>query len=430
MKAANPQHPSKSLFGSAHQSGVAAVGKILKPGFKSIVLGGSTGIGYGHADLHSKLGGEVLVVGSSDVVHVAAANLRKVHGAKVTSAQVDLSDAAAVKQFLSSPAYDRFQDANILVASAGIAVKDNDPAAQIDKMMRIKEMGVRNITTDFAKRAQHGDRNVDILYVSSISSVMPTPNVVHYGRSNRAHNEDAARLSRLDGVDAFSVASGLVPTRLTSSALGNEAAIMRCWGDALPDAVLQMTLDPLNARKRLAGQNGDLAHKNIESGDTFLTGNPINAKMYQAYRAAQQMLSPDQMRTWLSHMGQMQEFLANLPPDIATKLDDRIVEGLKGMESMMDMTLTAGGAPEGWGKAMSVVGAGAGGLCGMMFGIPGAVIGASLGSAMWQGAGKSLARGVVSTGAQNVGFPMALKNAQQYLADLKNEAKKLGYRGP
>lgn len=149
----------------------------------AIVTGGSAGIGLEFARLLARDNHDLLISGSSDRVHDAAAELRTL-GADVVAVKSDLSTEEGTDAVLSA-ATATGRPADVAILNAGIAICGAFQGIPLDRHLQLISLNVISpVRLTYALIPQMvANGGGKIMLVSSLSATTPTPYETVYGPS-------------------------------------------------------------------------------------------------------------------------------------------------------------------------------------------------------------------------------------------------------
>jgi short-subunit dehydrogenase len=191
--------------------------------FASIVItGASSGIGEALALEYAAPGVALALSGRDGERLNAVAESCRTRGAAVDAVAVDVTDRAALADWLT-----RFDDAHpvdLLVANAGVSIdKDNsslDDFSIVRQTMAVNVDGVFNTVEPLIGRMM-GRRRGQIALVSSLASFIGLPYSASYNASKaavRVWGESIRYVLKKHGVGVSVICPGFVTTRLTANA--------------------------------------------------------------------------------------------------------------------------------------------------------------------------------------------------------------------
>jgi len=191
--------------------------------FASIVItGASSGIGEALALEYAAPGVALALSGRDGERLNAVAESCRTRGAAVDAVAVDVTDRAALADWLT-----RFDDAHpvdLLIANAGVSIdKDNsslDDFSIVRQTMAVNVDGVFNTVEPLIGRMM-GRRRGQIALVSSLASFIGLPYSASYNASKaavRVWGESIRYVLKKHGVGVSVICPGFVTTRLTANA--------------------------------------------------------------------------------------------------------------------------------------------------------------------------------------------------------------------
>ena len=191
--------------------------------FASIVItGASSGIGEALALEYAAPGVALALSGRDGERLNAVAESCRTRGAAVDAVAVDVTDRAALADWLT-----RFDDAHpvdLLIANAGVSIdKDNsslDDFSIVRRTMAVNVDGVFNTVEPLIGRMM-ARRRGQIALVSSLASFIGLPYSASYNASKaavRVWGESIRYVLKKHGVGVSVICPGFVSTRLTASA--------------------------------------------------------------------------------------------------------------------------------------------------------------------------------------------------------------------
>lgn len=205
----------------------------------ALVTGGNSGIGLGMAEGLAQHGATVIIWGTNAARNAEAAEHLRSHGGEVRSAQIDVSDEAAVTAGIKA-IVDEFGRLDQAIANAGIAIsrKSVFDISEAD-FQRIEAVNVHGVLFTLREAARHmverheaGDSGGSLVGISSVSAIHGAARNQHYAATKGAVvamiRAMAVELARY-GITANSVLPGWTRSGMTEG--------LQSW-DKFTDAVI------------------------------------------------------------------------------------------------------------------------------------------------------------------------------------------------
>ena len=205
----------------------------------ALVTGGNSGIGLGMAEGLAQHGATVIIWGTNAAHNAEAAEQLRSHGGEVRSAQIDVSDEAAVTAGIKG-IVDEFGRLDQAIANAGISIsrKSVFDISEAD-FQRIEAVNVHGVLFTLREAARHmverheaGDSGGSLVGISSVSAIHGAARNQHYAATKGAVvamiRAMAVELARY-GITANSVLPGWTRSGMTEGLQG--------W-DKFTDAVI------------------------------------------------------------------------------------------------------------------------------------------------------------------------------------------------
>ncbi|MBK5254261.1 MAG: glucose 1-dehydrogenase [Peptostreptococcaceae bacterium] len=188
-------------------------------GKKSVVTGGSRGLGRGIAEGLHEAGAEVVIIGSSDEVFTTAEEMNKT-GSKVYAVKGDLGDRGQITDIFNQ-AIGILGTVDILVNNAGIQSLHKSEEFPLDVWDKVLQI---NLTTTFQLCQLAGKIMLErgsgkIINVASMNCFVTAQKIIAYVASKSAVGQITKALANEwggRGVNINAIAPGYFDTTLTS----------------------------------------------------------------------------------------------------------------------------------------------------------------------------------------------------------------------
>lgn len=159
----------------------------------ALVTGGNNGIGLGMADGLAAHGATVVIWGTNGERNAEAAEKLRAHGGEVRSAQIDVSDEAAVAKGVADiiAEFGRLDQA---IANAGISISRKGLFdISVEDFRRIEDVNIHGVLFTLREAARHmverhkaGDGGGSLVAISSTSAIHGAARNEHYAATKGA----------------------------------------------------------------------------------------------------------------------------------------------------------------------------------------------------------------------------------------------------